>query len=356
MRRPIVDLVKRHSLPAGLVAAALLCGGISAWSQVQSKKSKSADATAPAGKKEETKRKAAKAAPTSLEEMLTQALRNNPDIRLAATKVREADAELQRTRLQVTQKVVTLYHAREVRKAKVKTAEDQVAALRNPQEEGARQNVIDAKAELAMIEAEIAYVLGNQPAKGYGVAFGDFDNDGRLDLAVVNYLRSDQQVRQNAAVALTALARSQLQAAKPAVAGTMADKIRKALDAPVRLKVQKAALGTIVQSLQENAGITIEIAEGENLADAPLTGLNLKDVPLGAALQAIEDKFTSVRPDARQADMEYPPGVRVAVRAYGLLIVSENRLPPGAVLMEDFWKGHVGKDKAEGEVRKKAAH
>src|SRR5437588_11514314 len=44
----------------------------------------------------------------SLEEALASALKNNPDIRVAESKVQEAEAELNRSRLQVTQKVVSL--------------------------------------------------------------------------------------------------------------------------------------------------------------------------------------------------------------------------------------------------------
>src|SRR5205823_10488997 len=50
--------------------------------------------------------KPAQASEPTLEEMLTNALKDNPDIRVAEAKVREAEAELNRTRLQVTQKVL----------------------------------------------------------------------------------------------------------------------------------------------------------------------------------------------------------------------------------------------------------
>src|SRR5262245_37259708 len=43
----------------------------------------------------------------SLEELLARALKENPDIRVAETKLREAEAELNRIRLQVMQKVVS---------------------------------------------------------------------------------------------------------------------------------------------------------------------------------------------------------------------------------------------------------
>ena len=50
-----------------------------------------------------------KPATLTLEQMLAQATQDNPDIRVAEAKLREADAELNRTRLLVAQKVVKLY-------------------------------------------------------------------------------------------------------------------------------------------------------------------------------------------------------------------------------------------------------
>jgi hypothetical protein len=339
--------VKRHALTAGLVSAALLCGGVGAWSQGQGKKAKPEDGTAPAGRKEETKRKADKPVPNSLEEMLTRALRNNPDIRLYGTKVREAEAELQRARLQVTQKAVTLYHNRESQKDVVKAAEAEAFAVGGNTE--ANRKLVAAKAKLAEIEAEIAYLVGGQPAKGpgAGAVFVDLDNDGMVDVFVAN----DSYRR-----ALTgSLAAGRQPAARRAVTGSMAEKIRKALERPVNLKVEQATLGAVMQMLQDKAGITIQLAEG-NLADYPVSGLNLKDIPVGAALEAVEDKFATRRSDGLNGDEEHQPALRIAVRDYGLLVIPEDRLPPGAMLLEEFWKGDVGTDKGKAEVGKKAGY
>src|SRR6266849_6689180 len=55
----------------------------------------------------------------TLEDVLAQALKDNPDIRVAQAKAQEADAELNRAKLQVMQKVVALYAARKEAKANV---------------------------------------------------------------------------------------------------------------------------------------------------------------------------------------------------------------------------------------------
>src|SRR5689334_14434601 len=61
--------------------------------------------------------------PSQLEELIAQALRDNPDIRVAEAKTREAEAELSRVRLQVIQKVVAHQHTVETLEGAVKAAE-----------------------------------------------------------------------------------------------------------------------------------------------------------------------------------------------------------------------------------------
>src|SRR5262249_19275307 len=108
---------------------------------------------------------------TTLEEMLNKALKDNPDIRVAEAKVREAEAELNRTRLQVTQKVLAFHHARESQKALIKVAEEDLQRVQKleankvvPQEEvkEAQQRLSAAKAKLAEIEGEMPCLLGQQ--------------------------------------------------------------------------------------------------------------------------------------------------------------------------------------------------
>src|SRR5262245_44326019 len=69
----------------------------------------------PPAKAESAAPKKAEGTP-SLEEMLAAALKNNPDIRVAEAKVREAEAELKRIQLQVSQKVTTHRHQLEIKK------------------------------------------------------------------------------------------------------------------------------------------------------------------------------------------------------------------------------------------------
>ena len=49
----------------------------------------------------------------------------------------------------------------------------------------------------------------------------------------------------------------------------------------------------------------------------------LTDVPLGAVLQLLQDVL---------------PGHRVLVREYGLFIVPQEKMPPGAASLGEFWR------------------
>src|SRR5438874_1867865 len=111
MRRNCIELAALLAL----LAAAPFCGGQPKADPAKDK-APAKDQKAPAKSK--------------LEEMLEQALLHNPDIRVAEAKLREAEAELNRARLLVTQKVVTLQASLEAARANVAVAETRLKRLR----------------------------------------------------------------------------------------------------------------------------------------------------------------------------------------------------------------------------------
>jgi outer membrane protein TolC len=126
-------------------------------------------------------------AKSQLEQMLEIALKSNPDLRVADAKAREADAELSRARLAVTRKVVLLYNNLETARANVNVAEKLAKRLRAMSGSGgvaaqdldeAEAKLVQAKAELAKLEAEIPYLLGQQKLKWRK------DADGKLRLVI----------------------------------------------------------------------------------------------------------------------------------------------------------------------------
>jgi hypothetical protein len=287
----------------------------------------------------------------TLEEMLTRAMKDNPDVRVAEAKLREAEAELNRTRLQVTQKVIAYQRTLEAQKEMVKIAEEQLNHMKiqvnAARDENGRQQMITAqqktleefaraKAKLAEIEGEIPYLLGNQPATvsenliwrywvdpnvnnslyrqhavwGFDHPFVDLDS---------RYFLFQQQA-----------------AGAPSTPGSVIDRIRKALDTPINFNLDNAPLADVMDFINEMApGANFRIAKSSNIADMKVD-LHFKEkIPLGAALQALQDSL---------ANLEF------VVRDYGVLVTMFEKVPPGAVRLHDFWKA----DKRAQEKDKKA--
>lgn len=283
-----------------------------------------------------------------LEELLAAALRSNPDIRLAESKLSAAEAELQRARLTVMQKLTALYAERQYLRAVQEQAvqrEKEVQELvrrmaATPAELRAALAALQkARADLEVAEAGLRYLTGatktirvvvTTPAhfekkekgtEGSGVrkptpqdAFGvwSFDlfgqpADGKN--AVWKYLMLKKE--------------SSGQALK--------EDQRRLLDRPLKLDFVEVSLKELLGSALEQAAAADKEASALNLffrltkADpqaAKATFQARHPVPLGAVFQWAEDEFDC----------------RFVVRDYGIVAVDRDAVPPGAVLLVEAWK------------------
>jgi hypothetical protein len=294
-------------------------------------------------------------APT-LEEMLAAALKDNPDIRLCESKLHEAEAELNRTRLQVIQKITTLYYTIDDARRAVEASEDmhrdlakayaeKNGAVTRMQEREANFNLMRAKAELAKLEAEQPYLLGKSTLKGKESA--DVMDQKRLyathlDAAIRAY---EAYVGQAAYSAPSGGGR--------VPAHSIHDKIRKGLQTPVKLDYKEASLTEVVDNLQTQVPDIMIHNRLDQYNVRPRLTLHLKQpVQLSAALQLIQDTVDV-------------PGQRMLclIRDYGILVTWEKFAPPGAIFLEqmrqlddaptkkDEADRHPPKSDAEGTVR-----
>src|SRR5579872_7094060 len=247
-------------------------------------------------------------AKSKLEEMLAKALKDNPDIRVSAAKLGEAEAELNRVRLRVMQKVVTLYHTIEMARADVQTAERALARMKklsnnkvvsHEEVDAAEAALAAAKAKLAAVEAEVPYVIGKQPHMA--------DADA-VRLRGLRYLAAMQAAGAwEAATVERGLAGLAGAAPRP-VQGPIADRLRKALDAPVTLHVTDTPADEVLKLLQKHEP-SLHFKLGRAPGAPPKVSLELKDMSLGAALECLEDSL---------------PNYRVVVREYGLLVAPQD--------------------------------
>jgi hypothetical protein len=296
--------------------------------------------------------------PSQLEELLAEALRGNPDVRVAEAKFREAEAELNRARMLALQKVVAAQHNVEAANNGVKTAEAAVrlseaklaeaqvrferasklhkmggisaeevdqarAAVLQAQAdlEIAKASLQAAKADVARAQAQMPYLLGKAPADSESL-----ESARRRDIERLLYAK-------NIAAAQEALAGAVLkqegQVAPPA--GATADKLRKALDKAVSLEFNNAPLTEVFDYLTKMSGVSL-VNRTTGMENVPVR-LNLAGtVPLGAAFQALEDTV----------------GIQFAVRDYGILVV--NKLPEGMMSVRTFWKGEASSEKPKSET------
>jgi hypothetical protein len=305
--------IKKAALAAVLLAAWLLCTSLS---QGQTAPAGKDDKPPPATDQGNPPAKTADA--NSLEELLARALKSNPDIQVAESKLHEADAELNRTRLLVTQKLVTLFRNIEWQKSVVasctstwQTEKKLFETGQTPQVafEQSRQALDAAKAKLSDLEAELAYLTGKQENEA---TIRATETRARL------FLRALASGSPDASSALARLALAN--AGEPQ--GTSAESLRKALDTPISLDFENVSLREVLENLQNR----VEGVSFLNLVkdSPPLTLHFKKQLPLGAALQAVEDVV---------------PGVRFSVREYGILVTLGANSPPDAMPLLTFWKG-----------------
>ncbi|HEX4590760.1 MAG TPA: hypothetical protein VH120_12560, partial [Gemmataceae bacterium] len=107
-----------------------------------------------------------------------------------------------------------------------------------------------------------------------------------------------------------------------ALRGPMGDKLRAALDVPVKATIKDVPLSEAVKNILVSANgvpFILNVGDKANVS----VSLSLQDqVPLGAALQALEDVV---------------PGLKCYVREYGVLIALDETAPPDGLPLVDFW-------------------
>lgn len=203
--------------------------------------------------------------PKSIEGMIAAALRSNPDVLVAEAKVREAEAELNRVRMKVTQDVMALQNRSEAARLELMSAESTLDRKRQMHQAGtldvgayeeAKFDLVRARHAVATVESESKYLLG----EGSGKAVRQFESKSSGEAASNNLLALTQRPPLNSTDSVF-------------LAQTISISLKEALlsDAFEKLKTVAADLGTMVVIDEEIASLTISVDVKETTVEKFLT-------------------------------------------------------------------------------------
>jgi hypothetical protein len=309
--------------------------------------------------------KPTKASDRPLDEVLKTVTETHPDVQVAEAKLREAEAELRRTRAALAQQVIVRHAAVDAARSAMANAEEEYQTFLNLRNKGSAPEsaVRSAKAlrdkalaDLALAEAALNALAGTVPGMpgpgtpapmgggisgiggsgigGIGGTFGiggitgisGFGGAGLGGIGGGAGLSGIGGITGNLGGALGALGGGLGFGGEAPVRvpkGTMAQKIRTALDAPIKMKaINDTPLGEVVQFFQSampNVPMLVHLGDKKNeKISVSLSG----DIALGAALQALQDIV---------------PGLQCYVREYGILVALDGEAPADGMALIDFW-------------------
>jgi hypothetical protein len=328
--------------------------------------------------------------------VVADALKNNPDIRVAEAKAREAEAELNRTRMKVVSDLSLLHAEIQAAQAGFDDAKGRYerAIMLHQKRAIAEEDLGEAKrtlekmtGELEIKRARLPYLLGKQTGSSASSALIDdlirmkfdakkieepsdevflrrlyLDLRGRVPTAEemksflkipekdrrekwVDQLRRDEFARIHKGPVNASCVRCHenpwLGTDVPAdhhhrmwvdkywqlllkPESPMTDKLRKALDAQTRMDLSSTSPKDVLEYLREKSlpGINLHVRAKSLKKEAIDVKLG-ESVPVGAVLQYLEDELDII----------------FVLRDYGIVVVAaDERIPPGAMRVIDFWK------------------
>ncbi len=271
--------------------------------------------------------------PDPTDAAIAAALANDPDVKMARAKIQLAEAELAKARLAVTLKVVTLKTTIELHKTAVEVATQQyklaatrVTAGAGPQSEllDARLALLRAQAALATAEAELKLLTGGSA----GVAVAD-PAEAAAAAKGLAWLRlhSERDAERETLLRYMEAARAAMEQARNAIKGPIPERIRAALDKPVKLgaKGEKVTFSQALEIFKKDAGLDVPVRPLPS--PLPVIVSEGEELPVGAWFQLYQDT-------AGQQN----PGFAFYVREYGLLVANKQSAPPDAPTLTEFWK------------------
>lgn len=224
----------------------------------------------------------------SLEVFLNQALRNHPEILAAEAEVQLAQAELTRTRFQITRELIVLWNTWQSQSETVQALQEKYEAGVGPV-----QDVIAAKGKLTEAESQLSYLLGRMRGT-------DRSAPAPIDEGTPKRLPQ----------------------------GPLVEKVLEALDSPTELEFIETPIQDVANTLMDFH--EINFVNDPKLPDLTAS-ISVRGIPLGAALQALEDITL---------------GVRFVVCDYGILVTPDDSHAASTYISaNELWREQLSQEK-----------
>jgi hypothetical protein len=246
----------------------------------------------------------------SLDQMLSAAMENHPDIVAARARVALAEAELNATRLQVARQIIALWGERNAQRITMDSIRKELTEIQNQPPERRNmlnKNMQDAAARLEQIEAEMKFLTAKAaPVAPQGGEVGLF---GRLP--------------------------PQLAQPKPLQipSGPIVEKFTPS--APIEIDFVDTPLEKLIAYMRDylNFPIFLDNRPLNDMGispDTPIT-LTIHKTPLAAAIQAIQDQN---------------PELEFVIRDYGILITTKDQAKMQGYFPALEFAKSIGKEKS----------
>jgi len=268
--------------------------------------------------------------------VVAAALANDPDVKVARAKVQLAEAELAKAKQAVVLKVMTLQASIREAKAHVEQCRDRAAWADRMVEKGVldtakareeRGKLESAQSALARLETELK-LLTNSGTGEFKVSELPGGNASDVAKGLEWLMKSQAHDDQAAVIAALVAAGYQGYWEKAAVKGPIPDRIRAALDKPVKLgaKGEQIDLVKALEVFKKEAGLDVPVRGVGDLVKAPVITSQGEELPVGAWLQLFQDYSWA------------GGSARFYIRDYGLLFTDKTAAPPDAPTLTEFWK------------------
>lgn len=254
---------------------------------------------------------------TTVEDLLTAAMKMNSDIQAAEAKLREAEAELRRTKMVVINNVITARVKLEAAKKLALVAEQEFQMQTDMHKKGAGTQTDLRRAEAQLRQAK----LGAEEAEAImntltGIGAEKFQNF--IGVAVP---AGGAGFPGHGVILGGGIGEGDGRPIRPPHPG-MAEKIRTALDTPIKAgEFKEAPLRDVISYYRELSKDVPFVDALGGQADNQITLKLSKELPLGAHLQALQD---------------VAPGLMISVRNYGFFLTFDTP-PDDGMSYLDFW-------------------